>query len=56
MTLSLRNQAQLDTLLSQLYNPGSPNFHQFLSVEEFTDSAPPPAIMPKRPRSRNRTA
>ena len=36
LTLVLRNQAQLDTLLHDLYDPSSPNYHRFLSVEQFT--------------------
>lgn len=35
--LPLRNEADLDSLLQDLYNPQSPFFHQFLSVKEFTD-------------------
>jgi hypothetical protein len=34
--LPLHNQAQLDDLLRQLYDPASPNFHKFLTPEEFT--------------------
>ena len=34
--LPLRNQAALDELLRQLYDPGSPNFHKFLTQPEFT--------------------
>ncbi len=34
--LPLRNQAALDELLQQLYNPQSPNFHKFLKPDEFT--------------------
>ncbi len=37
LTLPLRNQEELDSLLEDLYNPNSPNFRQFLSVQEFTD-------------------
>ena len=33
--LALRNQDQLNTLLHDLYDPSSPNYHQFLSVAEF---------------------
>ena len=36
IALPLRNEAELDNLLEDLYNPGSSLFHQFLSVEEFT--------------------
>jgi subtilase family serine protease len=34
--LPLRNQAALDELLRQLYNPDSTNFHKFLTPPEFT--------------------
>jgi kumamolisin len=37
ITLPLRNEAQLDKLLEQIYNPQSPMYHQFLSVEDFTE-------------------
>jgi subtilase family serine protease len=37
IALPLRNEAELDDLLQDLYDPESPLFHQFLSVEEFTD-------------------
>jgi hypothetical protein len=43
LTLSLRNQAQLNTLLEQLYDPTSPNYHHFLTVQEFTDEFGPTA-------------
>jgi subtilase family serine protease len=36
LTLPLRNQPELDTLLEDLYNPDSPSFHHFLTVDEFT--------------------
>ena len=36
ITLPLRNQSGLTTLLKDLYNPASPRYRQFLSVEEFT--------------------
>ena len=35
--LPLRNQAELDELLRQLYNPTSPNFRKFLTPEQFTE-------------------
>lgn len=41
IVLPLRNEAELDNLLVQLYNPKSPLYHQFLSVEEFTDQFGP---------------
>ena len=34
--LPLRNQAALDSLLQQLYDPASPNYRQFLTPDEFT--------------------
>jgi subtilase family serine protease len=37
IALPLRNESELDELLSQIYNPESPSYHQFLSVEEFTE-------------------
>ncbi len=36
LTLALHNEAQLDALLNQLYDPASPNYHRFLTVEQFT--------------------
>src|SRR5208283_5325261 len=36
LVLPLRNQAGLDDLLNNLYDPSSPSFHQYLTVEEFT--------------------
>jgi len=43
IALPLRNEAQLDQLLEQIYDPQSPLFHQFLSVQEFTDRFGPTA-------------
>jgi kumamolisin len=43
IALPLRNESQLDDLLQQLYDPQSPSFHQFLSVQEFTDRFGPTA-------------
>ena len=37
IALPLRNESELDDLLQQLYDPQSPSFHQFLSVQEFTE-------------------
>src|SRR6266487_1897103 len=34
--LPLRNRAELETLLAELYNPASLNFHNFLTPSEFT--------------------
>ena len=36
LVLPLRNQAQLDDFLENLYDPSSPSFRKFLTVEEFT--------------------
>ncbi len=36
ITLPLRNQEELDQLLKDLYNPASPSYHQFLTVDQFT--------------------
>ena len=36
LVLPLRNQTQLDNLLQDLYNPNSPSYHHFLTVDEFT--------------------
>ena len=35
--LPLRNQAQADALVQQLYDPHSPYYHHYLSVDEFTE-------------------
>ncbi len=43
LTLSLRNQQQLDTLLKQLYDPTSSIYRHFLTVEQFTDQFGPTA-------------
>jgi subtilase family serine protease len=34
--LPLRNQTELTNLLQQLYDPASPNYHHYLTPEEFT--------------------
>jgi subtilase family serine protease len=39
--LPLRNQTELNSLLDQLYDPSSPNYHQFLSVAQFTQQFGP---------------
>jgi subtilase family serine protease len=36
LVLPLRNQAELGHFLQDLYDPSSPSYHQFLTVEEFT--------------------
>jgi subtilase family serine protease len=35
--LPVRNQPELDGMLQDIYNPQSPNFHHYLSVEEYTN-------------------
>ena len=37
LVLSLRDQAGLDNFLSGLYDPASPSYRHFLSVQEFTE-------------------
>jgi subtilase family serine protease len=37
IVLPLRDQAGLENFLHELYNPLSPVYHQYLSVQEFTD-------------------
>jgi subtilase family serine protease len=39
--LPLRNQAQLTNLLDQLYDPANPNWHRYLTVEQFTEQFGP---------------
>jgi subtilase family serine protease len=41
--LPLRNQVQLTNFLDQLYNPTSPNWHRYLTVEQFTEQFGPTA-------------
>jgi kumamolisin len=41
LTLPLRDQAGLDSFLKNAYDPSSPSFRQFLSVEEFTEKFGP---------------
>jgi subtilase family serine protease len=36
LVLPLRNEAELDSFLQELYDPASPSYRQFLTVEEFT--------------------
>ena len=36
LVLPLRNQVGLDNLLADLYNPDSPSYHKFLTVDQFT--------------------
>jgi subtilase family serine protease len=37
ISLPLRNEAELHELLQQIYDPHSPEFHQYLSVSQFTE-------------------
>jgi subtilase family serine protease len=41
ITLPLRNQDRLDQLLKDLYDPSSPSFRKFLTVEQFTEQFGP---------------
>jgi len=43
LVLALHNEAELDSLLKELYDPSSPNYHQFLSTEEFAQRFGPTA-------------
>ena len=42
--LPLHNQAELDTLLADLYNPASTNYHKFLSPTEFATRFSPTEV------------
>src|SRR5205823_5960607 len=39
--LPLRNRAALTNLLEQIYDPASPNFHQYISAEQFAEQFGP---------------
>lgn len=41
ITLRLRNQEELGSLLQQLYSPASPRYRRFLTVQEFTEEFGP---------------
>jgi subtilase family serine protease len=41
LVLPHRNQAELDSLLKDIYNPQSPSYRKFLTVEEFTEKFGP---------------
>jgi len=43
LTLKLRNSQALEALLQNLYNPASPQYRHFLSVQEFTEEFGPTA-------------
>lgn len=44
VALPLRNEDQLGTLLQQLYDPASPNYRHFLTVQQFTDQFGPTEV------------
>jgi subtilase family serine protease len=37
ISLPLRNEAVLDAFLQELYKPGSPNYHKYLTPQQFTE-------------------
>jgi subtilase family serine protease len=39
--IPLRNEAALDVFLQELYDPASPNYHQYLTPEQFTEKFGP---------------
>ncbi|HEX7817449.1 S53 family serine peptidase [Dyella sp.] len=41
LNLPLRNEDELDALIRDIYDPSSPNYHHYLSVQEFTDRFAP---------------
>jgi|GEM_PF-190453 len=41
ISLPLRNEDELDTLLQGIYDPQSPNFHHYLTPQQFTDRFEP---------------
>jgi hypothetical protein len=43
IALPLRNQDRLNALLPQLYDPASPNYRRFLTVQQFTEQFGPTA-------------
>src|SRR6202789_3086488 len=43
IVLPLRNQTALTELIGRLYDPSSPDFHHFLSVDQFTQQFGPTA-------------
>jgi subtilase family serine protease len=43
IVLPLRNQSELTSLLKRLYDPSSPDYRHFLSVEQFTEQFGPTA-------------
>jgi xanthomonalisin len=43
IALPMRNQAQLDSLMKQIYDPGSPQYRHYLTVAQFTAQFGPTA-------------
>jgi len=43
VSLPLRNEEELDSLLQELHDPNSPNYRQYLSVQQFTERFSPTA-------------
>ena len=43
ISLPLRDEAALDSLLADIYNPASPNFHHYLTPDEFDAQFAPTA-------------
>jgi len=41
LSLPLRNEAALDALLAQIYDPQSPMYHHYLTAQQFTDNYAP---------------
>ena len=37
LSLPLRNETELDAMLADIYNPSSPNFHHYVTPDEFTE-------------------
>ncbi|MFZ0761140.1 MAG: protease pro-enzyme activation domain-containing protein, partial [Candidatus Sulfotelmatobacter sp.] len=44
LTLPLSNQAQLHTLMQQLEDPASPNYHRYLTAAQFTQRFGPTVV------------
>ena len=44
ISLPLRNEEQLDSSLQELYDPTSPNYRKFLTVQEFTNQYGPSPV------------
>jgi kumamolisin len=41
IVLPVRDEAQLDNFVEEVYNPSSPNYQQFLTVDQFTETFGP---------------